>query len=147
MQRCSGLANWHAKQVDGGGLFYRFTCCLDQQQHREVHLAISANVATGGLAAFSLLLLLLLLLLLSVTHIAVVAVAAARHGFQPKPFRETCNAAEYGSSEPPIYDFSKVTAPVVIFAGGQLRLRWCTTRPIRTAHVHVCCLGYMSALV
>jgi hypothetical protein len=84
-----------------------------------VHLEVSAGVATGVLAAFSLLLL-LLLLLLSVTRIAVLAAAATRHGFQPKPFRETCNAAEYGSSEPPVYDFSKVTAPVVIFAGGHL---------------------------
>jgi hypothetical protein len=45
------------------------------------------------------------------------AAAAARRGFQPKPFRESCNQFEYGSEEPPIYNLSKVTAPVVIFAG------------------------------
>ncbi|KAF6258125.1 Alpha/Beta hydrolase protein [Scenedesmus sp. NREL 46B-D3] len=40
------------------------------------------------------------------------------HGFKPKPFKETCNAAKYGSTVPPAYDLTKVTAPVVIFAAG-----------------------------
>jgi hypothetical protein len=50
---------------------------------------------------------------------AAAAAADASRGFQPKPFRETCIAAEYGSREPPVYDLAKVTAPVVIFAGDQ----------------------------
>jgi hypothetical protein len=48
---------------------------------------------------------------------AAAAAADARHGFQPKPFRETCNQAEYGSTVPPAYDLTKVTAPTVMFLG------------------------------
>ncbi|WIA08209.1 hypothetical protein OEZ85_007658 [Tetradesmus obliquus] len=39
------------------------------------------------------------------------------HGFQPKPFRETCNQYEYGSEVPPAYDLTKVTAPTLMFLG------------------------------
>jgi hypothetical protein len=50
---------------------------------------------------------------------AAAAAAAARHGFQPKPFRETCNQFEYGSEEPPAYDLTKVTAPTIMMLGEQ----------------------------
>jgi hypothetical protein len=50
-------------------------------------------------------------------HPIAAAAAAARHGFQPKPFRESCNQAEYGSSVPPAYDLTKVTAPTIMFLG------------------------------
>eukprot|EP00775_Hariotina_reticulata_P011744 gene11744-11889_t len=38
-------------------------------------------------------------------------------GFRPKAFFETCNQLKYGSTEPPIYDLRRVTAPNVFFLG------------------------------
>lgn len=34
-------------------------------------------------------------------------------------FRESCNQLQYGTTSPPAYDLSRVTAPTVYFLGGK----------------------------
>ena len=40
-------------------------------------------------------------------------------GFQPKPWRESCNQEKYGSRVPPEYDLVKIRTPQVYFIGKQ----------------------------
>eukprot|EP00878_Enallax_costatus_P034540 GHUV01038302.1.p1 GENE.GHUV01038302.1~~GHUV01038302.1.p1 ORF type:complete len:290 (+),score=48.85 GHUV01038302.1:665-1534(+) len=39
------------------------------------------------------------------------------HGIDKKPFYESCNQEKYNSTEPPIYDLTKITAPNLMFLG------------------------------
>lgn len=51
-------------------------------------------------------------------HCCSLTPVVSRRGFIPRPFYETCNQEVYaGSLTPPLYDFSKVTAPMYMFLG------------------------------